>query len=1840
MKTLPVSSNDPKLIRSPNDLKLMKSSDSKSLENQNKTLVTDRAQVQHVVAGFEKVLFEGKGGSVQVEMTPIQRLIRERNEAYLMQKFDGTLVHSSRGIQKVEPLILTRAQVEFRIFEAEEARERERLERVAELNRKLYKQHCSTTSVQVIETESLEDKFGSVMRDKCAPWDLKLDTLGPSNTTPKGNLFPGDFVYKGKTPRGDRMKAEKKTKVNFNGIFVTVPTYRLNEIKAKWNEETKDERKEKVRRGRENRTSCKHEQLFVDESNVFQTGDLKLDSFTAEDLMRVDHELFLKKFRAKFEYNEFQGFRPFIPVGLNKPTTDMMGKFVEAMKECTSSVVEQASVTTDVLKCATDRTTDVVSDTVSGVQRTIDKLSGTVSKLLWVLPLVCISWYIYNCCGIEVRVLYSGFLTILMSQAIPEELYNKVKSFFSKEEEGEEETSVDPQIKNLPLGPLAHLITIVTTFFMVGSKDVLGVTTGFMRTIPKYTNLVGGWDSFIHFVGDIIERFINFVRKMFGKDSIKLFKTGYDNVDEWCNDVHEMVVKIKDGDDNLTMDRMDQLNSLLNKGRDLHKVYRLVPQLESLVKKHCDQVYGLLCSYGYFDSRLKGTRAEPPVLALMGQPGVGKSFLCKWMLSAIISRCVEPEEIRKLKGNLMSKVYNKGPDKYWAGYTGQFACVKDDFGQGVPDGSPDNDYLDLIMMANCWPFPLKMADVESKGSTYFRSKLIMLTTNLESLAPATKVLTCPEAFSRRINFSFEILLNDAYAVIGPDGSRNMNYKAVDKYMAEHGKLPNEAWSFRKKILREGLKTTTDMTTTYTVNDIIEMVSKEVNYRNLSFEDFEVNLSSFILRDLEARDEIQPQMREEFAGSMKTSVSIVERASAAFLETSKLVISNVKRIIETISAAIFGENSSVFNFVFFTTFPIFFFVNVFKILMKKFYKMVFEKKEENVHKRLKKQMQKMSPSNRVKMTKAVNKLLDCHKKKSKVSVKDYAALFEEEDDDEEIEVKKEKETKTSKKENKKKVSGKSSDSDDTSDGEDGEEKIDLKKKKKKKRGLLGRILWRHTTFQGGVTHVSNDVEFQMDGYSCGIVDKITKNLAVFNVEFKEAYKQCGQILFLNANLAMLPAHYITFLENRKDCVGASDECLVKIINTKQDNHILEVQADKFLAFRRFDIPNSDCVVVELPRVISKTNIVHHFMKEEDLKFLEKTKIRLDTVEGDSRPFMFRARHMKAERMDNIPVSGYGGYVIKRTYSYQGFTRNGDCGGTVTIEDGNTYGARRLLGVHVAGNESTGIGYCNIITVEQIQKAMDFFKPIEVVEPQSGIQYCDFPIKGSFTPIGKTGEKMNRASRTKVVATKMRDCLIKSDKVPTKLSPFENKLGEFIDPMEVALTGFSKPIVLYDEVEIAKASHVAFQPLFELTRDHKRRIFTFEEAVEGCPHEYIKGLPRSTSPGYDYNVRGILTKKPIWGDEGPYDFTTEHSKETQKKVYEIIDAAKEGKRMNHYFTDFLKDEVRPIEKVQKGKSRLISAAPLDMSIAFRMYFLSFMSAVQSTRIRNGVGIGINPHKEFDVLAKQLGSKGDKVIAGDFSGFDSSEQPQILWSILDQINDWYDDGEENKLVRRVLWCEVAHSKHLGGLGFASDTFYQWNKSLPSGHPATTIINSFYNLTIFVMVWHRAIQGTERAGNDFWRFNYICTYGDDNILNISDQHIKEFNQVSITKHMAELGMVYTDEKKGTDMISYRKLEEVSFLKRSFRREKDGFVVCPIDLPSLLSSMDWCSNHKLREQITRDSAENFLMELSMHGDTVWDEYIGKFLFAYRDRMEGRPKRAPIREVYLEVARDYVAPWN
>jgi len=259
-----------------------------------------------------------------------------------------------------------------------------------------------------------------------------------------------------------------------------------------------------------------------------------------------------------------------------------------------------------------------------------------------------------------------------------------------------------------------------------------------------------------------------------------------------------------------------------------------------------------------------------------------------------------------------------------------------------------------------------------------------------------------------------------------------------------------------------------------------------------------------------------------------------------------------------------------------------------------------------------------------------------------------------------------------------------------------------------------------------------------------------------------------------------------------------------------------------------------------------------------------------------------------------------------------------------------------------------------------------------------------------------------------------------------------------------------------------------------------------------------------------------------------------------------------------------------------------------------------------------VGTNVYsRDWEKIASKVRACGANVIAGDFSNFDGTLHTQILFAILDVINDWYDDGPGPALVRRVLWAEIVHSIHI-----VRGVVYGWTHSQPSGCPITAVLNSCYNSISMRYVWlslARRYSPEHASMYCFHKHVSMVSYGDDNVVGISDD-VPWFNQITISEGYVELGMVYTDESKSGELVAYRTLEDVGFLKRKFVWNEDICrLVAPLDLSGCLETMNWVRPGLDVLTATVENVQNSMFEIALHGREEYKKYSALVQKAFSD---------------------------
>lgn len=779
---------------------------------------------------------------------------------------------------------------------------------------------------------------------------------------------------------------------------------------------------------------------------------------------------------------------------------------------------------------------------------------------------------------------------------------------------------------------------------------------------------------------------------------------------------------------------------------------------------------------------------------------------------------------------------------------------------------------------------------------------------------------------------------------------------------------------------------------------------------------------------------------------------------------------------------------------------------------------------------------------------------------------------------------------------------------------------------------------------GVKYKPNDAVIQ--SVDTSVVSNVYANTYKMFVEYGNGGKCIiGQVCFINSDLAVQPEHFSANVRRmlRDGEIVETDTIVFR--NAMHPAHAYKYSVSHYLGLKRISDADNDVEFVQFTNVRAHRNIVNNFMKELDIKYLSGIRARLDICSIDDNKKIAEVNHRNVFVLNSIKMGTDLPIVnrkLKRYFAYNAPTTVGDCGAPISVFDNSLYSGRCVIGVHVAGMTSRSVGYSSIITQEMIKKALEELEIIDDqfeadlkargVVMQAGHE-LPFGVEGSFLSIGVVEKPVVICPVTSYYPTDLFGIIGDYECYPAPLTAVFRD-GEKVFPMNNAVKPYATPLLHYEQPWLDQAMYVAMRPLTLLTQDYSRRLYTFDESVLGVPQEKFRSIPRATAAGFPYVYDVKNGKKEFFGDKEDYDLTGKQALELRDRVNHVIESAKRGIRLSHVFVDFFKDELRPKAKVDAVATRLISSAPLDYTIAWRVMFGAFSSAVMRHHTYSGMAPGLCAYSDWSILASRLKEKGKKCFDGDFKAFDSSEQPCVHELILQYINEWYNDSKENQLARRVLWMDLVHSRHIGGMGKDQRFIYQWNKSLPSGHPFTTIVNSMYSLFLLVATYISATG--DLVG--YWTHVTSVTYGDDNVSNVDDELAEIFNQVTVADQMRkQFGVTYTPGNKTGVFEKYTELENTTFLKRGFSKIDNSWV-CPLEKDSFLYTFYWCKNKKLESKIIIDVLETALEELSMHDEHVWSEYAPKLVEVLA--MKGAiPRSKCEKKQYLNLIRSRTDNW-
>nr|WIW43225.2 MAG: polyprotein [Rousettus madagascariensis sapelovirus] len=483
----------------------------------------------------------------------------------------------------------------------------------------------------------------------------------------------------------------------------------------------------------------------------------------------------------------------------------------------------------------------------------------------------------------------------------------------------------------------------------------------------------------------------------------------------------------------------------------------------------------------------------------------------------------------------------------------------------------------------------------------------------------------------------------------------------------------------------------------------------------------------------------------------------------------------------------------------------------------------------------------------------------------------------------------------------------------------------------------------------------------------------------------------------------------------------------------------------------------------------------------------------------------------------------------TYPYP--TRSGQCGGVVVK-------AGKIYGLHIGGDGANG--YAAAL---------------------KSSYFANF--QGSIVEEKPTKTPINVRTTTSLFPSVFHS-VFDGTKEPAALSSKDKRLE--VDLEEAMFSKYKGNVDISLPAETLIAIDQYVEQIRPILPPNLTEPLELEEVVYGIQN--LEGLDLDTSAGFPYNVNGIK-KRDLIPPAG----------EPLTKLTDALDL--HGYQLP--YTIYMKDELRPLEKIKKGKTRLIHCSSLNDTIRTKTVFGRLFQAFhQNPGTVTGSAVGCNPDVDWSRFAVELGW--DNICAFDYSNWDGSLSPfwfDGLKMLLIKLG--YTEGDLKIINHLYDNKQLFKNKELHIVG-----------GMPSGCSGTSIFNSIINNLAI-----RTIVLQTYKGIDLERLRVLC-YGDD--ILVSYPFPLDPAELALTGK--KLGLIMTPADKSDSFQGCCTLAEATFLKRGFKPdEKFPFLIHPTYcMKEAEESLRWTRSASTTQEHVRS-----ICELVWHNGRVpYENFVDK----------------------------------
>ena len=1346
-----------------------------------------------------------------------------------------------------------------------------------------------------------------------------------------------------------------------------------------------------------------------------------------------------------------------------------------------------------------------------------------------------------------------GIILSVVAVTLGPNISNRVKEIFDSRNECQ---SMQVDVKTI-----SSVIFGILTIGVFANSGWQGKFNSCFKHLNSQSRVLNSIQDIISFVIDLIDKIYVYVRTdVMGYDYDRLFTKCHKDVGKWIDEIESFSRMYKRGLMKVDFVNSEMLYSLELKGIALSKEYRLAgndgrAHLD-IIREGMAKIKELGAPFRKVAFTKNQIREKPFTVLLFGASGVGKSMVTIPLIDSVLCKVLSHTDLIRFCTNNMDFVYSRNYEtKYWDGYNAQFVTVFDDFLQTY-DGkeNPDCEAMNIIRGSNAFPYLLHMANLEDKANTYFSSKIIVCTTNNKNLH--SMVLREPEALKRRFDLYIGVYPKPEFCT-NPDETilSNRRLKKMESFSTD-------IYEFHLMGGKDRDQTIDILTYDELVDRMVFLYQCEDKCNREYLESIKGRRIKQAYKaykerfpdkegDKKFKEMYKPYVEDYLEDNMPcgsganktqgcgaTDETLYDRYLK--MKIPEFMWHQGHRAPPGLSDGIvwysdkLRQNSEDFYKGMWTNIlkP----VLITSVGMYGLYKLF---STETVKRSFKTVIENYCPKNENGEYMIPKKLLE------------YAM-----------------------------------DHDFTD--------VDLQSV-----GLIGGKLQHARTIVKKENVLADLPLFQPQFRQiCKTTEDVARKVLMSNwyCLLNETGTLIGCGLFVKGDVFLTNAHYYEYLSKWQAtgttyvlmCKpsdyfnGAWDETSFRILTENvvlQEPSEEEFKHDTWFFRIKGMRPHADIVKLFASENCYENTpngfpAIAYFIREQESQNGLQPYLRM-AVRGP--PGKGMKTGTRAEWNDYVALP------IK--------TEVGDCGSLVLMNEDWTAGGR-IIGIHAGYNHQHNMAIAVVCTRERLQKFLDKKFPVNVVQ-SIGVP-AESALLFSMQINGAAPHEYFNIGKSKLRKSPCYGAMGPGDKHVAILKPCAKG-----NPMEVALRKYARCNRQVSDILLTSSANHYELRIMRAPWKRGKNLLTFEEAILGIEGEpFMNSINRASSAGYPYNT--YVTKSGKWdifGDGQDFDLNTPLCKQLKEEVTAIIEQLKKGERPLFFFMDCLKDELRADSKIEKCSTRLFSGSPVAYVVVFLMFLGKFISFYLELRFSLGSAIGVNPFStEWNVLAKQLLSKGRHIIAGDFAGFDATQYSMILQKFIDMINRWYGDSLENQRIRELIWHEVWNSHHIN-----SGIWFEWDHSNPSGNPGTTPINTIYVNVVMRMAWVICFGGSVAVLVEFDKHVLLIANGDDHLMAVSDEAIGLFNYQTIQKALAQLGLEYTDEAKSLVLPISKQLHEVSFLKRGFKWNGRRFLA-PLEWNTVRQMSYWYKHGPDVSTRIIECVENSLMESTLHGEDKFCE--------------------------------------